>query len=82
MAKRKRKIYPLRMDAKTYETFQIIAHAKGLNTSACVRQALGLFIADNLMCLEIKEAGWGTQTPEPQPAITPPANAKDSNDDQ
>jgi hypothetical protein len=70
MAKRKRKIYPLRMDAKTYETF------------ACIRQALGLFIADNLMCLEIKEAGWGTQTPEPQPAITPPANAKDSNDDQ
>ena len=56
--KNKRKQYILRMDTKVYETFQTIANAKGLNTSACIRQALGLFIADNLMMLLIKEAGW------------------------
>lgn len=64
---KKRKQYILRMDTKVYETFQIIANAKGLNTSACIRQALGLFIADNLMCLLIKEAGWEQ---DDQPATT------------
>tara|TARA_Y100001938_G_C7977502_1_gene372564 strand:+ start:530 stop:772 length:243 start_codon:yes stop_codon:yes gene_type:complete len=68
--KNKRKAYMLRMDKKTYETFQTIANAKGLNTSACIRQALGLFIADNLMMLLIKEAGW-EQDDQPAKSHTP-----------
>ena len=68
--KSKRKAYMLRMDQKTYETFQTIANAKGLNTSACIRQALGLFIADNLMMLLIKEAGW-EQDDQPAKSHTP-----------
>ena len=76
---KKRKAYMLRMDKKTYETFQTIANAKGLNTSACIRQALGLFIADNLMMLLIKEAGWEQ---DDQPAThTPVKNTKGNNND-
>ena len=67
---KKRKQYILRMDTKVYETFQTIANAKGLNTSACIRQALGLFIADNLMMLLIKEAGW-EQDDQPAKSHTP-----------
>lgn len=71
----------LRMDAKTYETFQTIANAKGLNTSACIRQALGLFIADNLMMLLIKEAGWDEPPASKShtPAIT--TNKRKQNND-
>jgi hypothetical protein len=70
------------MDAKTYETFQTIASAKGLNTSACIRQALGLFIADNLMMLLIKEAGWDDPPASKShtPAITTKKNRKHNND--
>lgn len=76
----KRKAYMLRMDQKTYETFQTIANAKGLNTSACIRQALGLFIADNLMMLLIKEAGW-EQDDQPAKSHTPAKNEKETNND-
>lgn len=78
--KNKRKAYMLRMDQKTYETFQTIANAKGLNTSACIRQALGLFIADNLMMLLIKEAGW-EQDDHPAKSHTPAKNKKETNND-
>ena len=61
-----RKIYPIKMDSKTYDTFKIIADAKGLTMVQCMRHALGLYIADNLMCLQIKEAGW--EQPHSQPA--------------
>lgn len=77
--KKNRKIYPIRLDPKTYKTFQIIADAKGLNTAQCIRQALGLFIADNLMMLQIKEAGWEHTT---QPAThKKPITDKDNNND-
>tara|TARA_R100001443_G_scaffold55203_1_gene66452 strand:+ start:575 stop:811 length:237 start_codon:yes stop_codon:yes gene_type:complete len=76
----KRKAYMLRMDKKTYETFQTIANAKGLNTSACIRQALGLFIADNLMMLLIKEAGW-EQEDHPATSHTPVKTTKGNNND-
>ena len=78
--KSKRKAYMLRMDRKTYETFQTIASAKGLNTSACIRQALGLFIADNLMMLLIKEAGW-EQDDQPAKSHTPAKIKKETNND-
>ena len=77
---KKRKAYMLRMDKKTYETFQTIANAKGLNTSACIRQALGLFIADNLMMLLIKEAGW-EQEDQPATSHTPVKTTKGNNND-
>tara|TARA_R100000482_G_C5060679_1_gene116950 strand:+ start:249 stop:485 length:237 start_codon:yes stop_codon:yes gene_type:complete len=76
----KRKAYMLRMDQKTHETFQTIARAKGLNTSACIRQALGLFIADNLMMLLIKEAGW-EQEAQPTISHTPVITTKETNND-
>lgn len=81
--KNKRKQYILRMDTKVYETFQTIANAKGLNTSACIRQALGLFIADNLMMLLIKEAGW-EQDDQPASTHTPATittHTKETQDD-
>lgn len=53
-----RKTYPMKMDSKTYDTFQIIAKAKGLTMVQCLRHALGLFIAENLMMLHIVEAGY------------------------
>lgn len=58
MSNNDRRIYPIKMDRQTYDTFKIISQAKGLTMVQCMRHALGLYIADNLMCLKISEAGW------------------------
>ena len=56
--KDERKTYPMKMDAKTYQTFNTIAKAKGITMVMAIRHALGLFIAENLMMLNIVDAGY------------------------
>jgi NAD-specific glutamate dehydrogenase len=56
--KQERKVYPIKMDAKTYQTFNTIAKAKGITMVMAMRHALGLFIAENLMMLNIVDAGY------------------------
>ena len=53
-----RKTYAIKMDAKTYSTFNTIAKARGISMVMAMRHALGLFIAENLMCLHVVDAGY------------------------
>ncbi len=57
MKKQQNKCYPMTMDGKVYDTFKAIAQAKSITVKTAIRDALGLYLADNLDYIMTKKIG-------------------------
>ena len=60
-----KKVYPLTIDAKAYEALKALAALKNITMKDALRQAIGLFLADNITLFD----------------LTPKENATDENTD-
>ena len=49
----KSKCYPLQLDRRVYAAFKAIAQIKGITMKEAIRDALGLYISDNIYQLDI-----------------------------
>lgn len=49
----KAKCYPLQLDKRIYAAFKAIAQIKGITMKEAIRDALGLYISDNIYQLDI-----------------------------
>jgi hypothetical protein len=58
-----KKVYPLTIDEKAYEALKALASLKNITMKDALRQAIGLFLADNITLFD----------------LTPKENATDEN---
>ena len=47
------KCYPIQLDKRIYAAFKAIAQIKGITMKEAIRDALGLYISDNIYQLDI-----------------------------
>ncbi len=58
------KCYPLQLDKRIYAAFKAIAQIKGITIKEAIRDALGLYISDNIYQLDIVQVNKNLLTEE------------------
>lgn len=48
-----KKVYPLTIDEKAYEALKALASLKNITMKDALRQAIGLFLADNITLFDL-----------------------------